>query len=702
MDIDQLDKIYKSYNFKILPVDDEGVRVYAHKGRYFSNSDLVIINTDISEETLKKVKTQITQLGYNVRTRHYDSIIEAEESLFDGFFDIEGSVNNLKKSYEEYKSKLSDIILRDYEYIKSDYYDYQTEVTTSGNIIQALLYDFSLSGPLLIMLEAAAGFGKTSTSYEFLNSILNIDVKKIPLFTELSRNRRASIFKYVLYDEIDKKFHGVNLDLVTRHIMEGRIPVIIDGFDELLKSPKDKSDDNYSDAEPMLETIKELLQGEAKILLTTRKTAIFAGDHFHKWLNNNSSNFSFKRYAITLPTVSEWISPTREKALEKAGLNIVSISNPVLLSYIKSLNDSEFDKAIENLDSVINEYMNQLMLRERDRHELDMTIDEQKTVLNLISEHFIYNDITSENREVIEKLILQKLDSLLLTVIERYPAKFRNTAENIVSKILLHAFLDRKNADSQQIGFVNEFMLGNFTGENLINSNTEWVCTERFVDFILTSYMPRGNSIKSQLYDKLSKVIMDMLPINKIIFIDNYLFGGINRDIHDVYIEGMEFVDRLSYGVSIENCQFLYCDFKKISFDFDKIKNVRFINCSFYDCAIDYHTIKSKEINFVNCKGIDESLVAVYDFLSSYTIESDVDEYERKVLERFWPPGKDRFALYKRRETLRLGVPSQEIEFIDEAINSLIRKGVIIERRGQYSIELDINYIEEIKKILGR
>ena len=60
------------------------------------------------------------------------------------------------------------------------------------------------------------------------------------------------------------------------------------------------------------------------------------------------------------------------------------------------------------------------------------------------------------------------------------------------------------------------------------------------------------------------------------------------------------------------------------------------------------------------------------------------------------------FFLHKRQSTLRLGIPAEQVADIDEAIESLIKKDLLIKLRGHHSLELNIEYINEIKKILDR
>lgn len=95
------------------------------------------------------------------------------------------------------------------------------------------------------MIEAAAGFGKTCTAYELLREIIVNNIGKIPLFSELSRNRQAKIFRYVLLDEIDRSFPLLSSALVRNEIRAGNVPVILDGFDELLHESTNGIENNY-------------------------------------------------------------------------------------------------------------------------------------------------------------------------------------------------------------------------------------------------------------------------------------------------------------------------------------------------------------------------------------------------------------------------------------------------------------------------
>lgn len=707
MDIARLDELYKLYRFEILSIPNDSIRVYSYSNQYFSNADIILLKK-INEKEINRVISDIENLGFSTTVRSYKTIEDAEQNLFEGFFDFKRSNQIQKRLYNEYVSKVEKVIFGNYEYVNSEYYDVETNQLRNDSIVNTIFENLNRKGPVLVLLEAAAGFGKTSTSYEILKSFTeDTNSLKIPLFTELSRNRQASIFKYVLYDEINRRFTGLNLEVVISQISEGRVPLIIDGFDELLK-PKslERTEDKFEDAEPMLQTIKELLKGDSKILLTTRRTAIFSDDDFFKWLEENDSDFEFYRYSITEPTITDWIPPTREKDLQKAGLNLKSISNPVLLSYLKGMNEEQFLICINDIDLIIEDYIYKLMERENDRQDLNMSVEEQKAILKIISNHLTNSDVTSESKEILEKKIFEKEHRLLFNVLDRFSPSTRPTIDQLTNKLIIHAFLDRKADSAHQIGFVNDFILGSFVGANLLDEKENWIGTERFIDFILTAYTSRSKKTKHEVYTLLNKELVGYLDITKQVFIDNYLFGCINRNIENSFFNDLEFRKCFNNNKVITNCIFSDCQFYDVDFsnEFLEVKNTFFINCNFFNCFFPHDIISVNEINFTNCTSdsSDNFLKSEVNSENENYILSQEEYYERKVLEKFWQNGKDSFMPHKRIGTLRLGIPSQEISFIDTAIESLIKRNIIIQRRGHFSVQLNVQHINEIKKILGR
>jgi hypothetical protein len=198
--------------------------------------------------------------------------------------------------------------------------------------------------------------------------------------------------------------------------------------------------------------------------------------------------------------------------------------------------------------------------------------------------------------------------------------------------------------------------------------------------------------------------MFEYLSMKKIIFIDNYLFGAINHELKNDFIEDMEFTENFTYEKPVTDCIFSHCDYRNIKFNLTDLKNVYFINCNFYNCTIDIELALLNGLFFNNCKSEPDFITNFYSLQPAVAVqELSVDnKYERHVLERFWPAGKDRFIPYKLISTLRLGVHSQEIGEIDQAIDNLIKRGIILNEKGKYAVKLNIEHINEIKQILDK
>ena len=119
-----------------------------------------------------------------------------------------------------------------------------------------------------------------------------------PIFMKLEKDRSANTFRYLLLTHIDRDFDiQLKNDIVIKNIKNGRIPIIIDGFDELLSKDLDegKQDTAFGEVETMLSTIADLPTNRAKVVLTSRKTAIFSGPSFAEWYNNQKKRIQLSR-----------------------------------------------------------------------------------------------------------------------------------------------------------------------------------------------------------------------------------------------------------------------------------------------------------------------------------------------------------------------------------------------------------------------
>ena len=243
----ELENIYKRYGFetaKTYEADD--VVVFTLKTGYFDNADIVPLSDKSNSE---KAFAEFSKSGFACTIRKFLTQKETETELFKGFFSVSSILDRLEKDYLQFTTSIVSPFADDakYEYINAPYTvnGKKGERSPAVEVVSRL----SESKPILFLIEAAAGFGKTCTAYEIVNLLIH-NAEYLPLFSELSRNRKAPIFRYVLLDEIDRKFPTLSSRLVQTEMVNGRVVTILDGFDELLRKSDDT--DEFEKQEPML------------------------------------------------------------------------------------------------------------------------------------------------------------------------------------------------------------------------------------------------------------------------------------------------------------------------------------------------------------------------------------------------------------------------------------------------------------------
>ena len=408
MNIESLDKLFGQYGY-IHKEHNDSVCVYLLNQGMYHGAEVVSLDGTEQHDIVERY----SKLGYSTKLQHFKNVHEVEDYLFTGFFNPKTTEADIKRRYNEFKQAQlrfygnSDI---EYEYINVPYYIYKD--TSSGDnrgtkdVVSTILEEMNRKGSHLIIVEAAAGFGKTCTAYELYKSFLDKSIQVKPIFTELFNNRNAKQFKYVLWSEIDKeKDTTAKQDIVIYNIKNGRIPLIIDGFDELLSkdidSGKNNQQDDFEQVETMLSTIGELLEGEAKIVLTSRKTAIFAGAEFSEWVDSYQGKFDVVRIQIEKPEIREWLSAERYETIVERKIPIDSISNPVLLTYLRNVALEEFNELMKQADSITEKYFEQLLNREKQRQNLSIRWEDQMLIFENLARTFADFGINGECRSFV-------------------------------------------------------------------------------------------------------------------------------------------------------------------------------------------------------------------------------------------------------------------------------------------------------------
>ncbi len=692
--LNEIDKLFESYNYKTAKNSTQDVRIYTLQYGMYHAAEIISFDekTDVS-----KFKNEFSELGYATEIKVVKNIEEVEEYLFEGFFIKTPLGNELKNRYKNFvKKQISNLPKgSEYKYINSDFdfllQDKMGDITeaksysSKENSIISKIKDLftSTKGALFIIIEAPAGFGKTCTANEILNSITIENSKILPFFTELSRNREARVFRYILLSEIDDQFpNGIKQNVVLEQIYKGRIPLIIDGFDELITK-----DSNKEDVESMLSTILDLLQNDAKIVITSRKTAILNSEEFIETINSSIENFSLARFEIKEPTIENWLHKDRLGIIEENEFPINQISNPVLLSYLRNI---PLDKLKEFLTkkegTLIDKYFDYLLTRERERQNLKLDNQTQFRIFRKLNRFMSEYNFTAETKETIKDFIKAYNVKILQESLKDYKSEEKPSLEELTEHLSNHVFLDRKSDGN--VGLINDFVFGFLISENLTLGKFQEHYKENFTKVIPQDFAQKsleaskiqspenknklwevynGNNFE---YDSVFYFDTDYFLKNEIKRDYNTLFLA-DRTIKELIFENHTFENCVFAGITFENCIFTISCFKKTSF-----QNCKFYNCSFQDktpivyddfaiyvCQDNNNFIQ--EINSLYCK--DSEI---------YEVEKGNPLTEQKVLLQFLQvdekrPKPRKFSVIKQR------LSEYSDKEISNVIDSLIRKEYI-------------------------
>ncbi|MDR0605928.1 MAG: hypothetical protein LBG80_16685 [Bacteroidales bacterium] len=685
-----IEEIYKRYGY--ITRYNDGVLVCEYKqGRYFG---VDIIRNGNSEKT-EKIQNDYQKLNFATNIQQYASIEEVEEELFKSFFQLSAFRINLNKRYDLFvkKQMIGLPSSARYSYINSDYsysnYDsegimtFNQEVENLSVVEQVTELLNTTHEPVFVIIEAAAGYGKTCTAYEIIKRMEENNAEILPFYIELSRNREARIFKHILQNEIDEQFQNVvKSDVVLHQIRQGKIPVIIDGFDELLSKDLSASTSQLRDIESMMSTIVNLLEGKAKIVITSRKTAIFSGEEFYEWIRNTNKRYNVARFSITEPKIENWLDSNRLEILNNCNFPISNVANPVLLSYIRNINIDELRELVQNSKNIVDKYFRFLLNREQIRQELLFDETMQLRIFKKLVRIMTEFDIKADNKSFIKEILKDYNKSIFNDYIRNYPKLPKPTHDELADILSNHALLDRKQHDN--IGFINEFILGILIGRNLIENKYQEHYPTSFTDIITQDFaylaisafkvqpQERRDALWDVLYnnpfpyDNKFKFHRDFYLKNK--FIDKYS----EILIEEISFTDMVFIDEGLFKNSIiSNCKFFNCIFSRLSFD-----NSGFVNCKFYDCHwTDNSSQRKNDMYIIGCESNN-----YFDSLLYGGMEQPETLIVEELILRKFIRSASKVNSTKRLSSIRESLRSLDIRIqdIENAITSLKKKAYIV------------------------
>lgn len=687
MEIDLLDKLFEQYGY-VHKEHNTSVCVYLlNQGMYHGAEVISLDDTDKSD-----IVNRYSKLGYSTKLQHFKTVDEAEKYLFTGFFNPKATKADINRRYNEFKEAQlrfygnSDI---EYKYINVPYFVYREAdgdiKRGTKDVVSDIQEEITRKGAHLIIVEAAAGFGKTCTAYELYKSFLNSDQYTKPIFTELFNNRNAKQFKYVLWSEIDKeKDTTAKQDIVIYNIKKGRIPLIIDGFDELLSKDIDSGNndqqDDFEQVETMLSTIGELLDGEAKVVLTSRKTAIFAGPEFIDWVEKYNGRFDVVRFQIEKPEIREWLSAERFDNIIKNEVPIDNISNPVLLTYLRNVSDRDFNDLLEHPDSITTKYFEHLLNREKQRQNLSIRWEDQMLIFENLANTFADFGIKGESRSFVKEMLIDYNRSKLIY----YKEAMANgqTLDELADTLTNHALLDRMG-NKDFITFINDFVYGYLFGTSLIKDGNTFlqnvkVLPEDHIYLSIASFRYLSKDNKQKLWKKLNDV-RKRLSLDLSITADAELLGKIKQSVEVAGINSRQFSNVLFENGSCKFKEVSFVDvvFENCLFDIDVFDNTTFIGCKFNNCKVNDIAHKSSK-NHVHCYGCDDyksSFIVDFENTDEMPIlEETQKNWEMEILSRYFK--------VDGRSTKMKYISKLKKEFEDENIDEVFRVFDSLRKRG--------------------
>lgn len=699
--------VFKSYGFEFREeISTKDAAVLVMTQGIFNNA-LIVKSSEFSD--VSELSKDLSDSGYSVRSFFYKTHEECDLELFRGFFKVSLNKERFKRSYKGYVERVCDTYACDterYRYISAPFNRADMNCVdefSGGDVIERILSDIDSDGPGLIIVEAAAGFGKTSTAYEIGRFLAERSDDILPFMAELSRDRKARIFKHILHSEIERSFPSLLSHLVVKQIIDGRVVVILDGFDELLRG--NEAADDFEGAEAMLETIGEILKGRAKVILTTRRTSILEGDEFHKWIASHESDFSVVRYGILEPRIDDWLESERAHRLEEVGVSIRNIANPVILNYLRLATESDFDSVLKSPDGIIRKYFLAMLERERERQDLRMRAEDQSSLLARLAGDMVINDYSRADKDYLINYFLQKEQDVIDVVRLEYSVGERPARDEVAHKLFNHALLDRGSAGNK-VGFINDFVLGNYVAEDAIKySDGSWFGDEKFIDAAITSYLPRGYEEKERLWEKFLYVSEALRAPERLGF-ESSLLHRVVGGYDDQTFSDMEFSDVCFMSdASFDGATFFGCIFSDCKFYAGSFAGAGFINCTFYRCLTEGDVFLS---DMLSCQIVDGDMSG---FMTPDLNSGDDDgvsdgieeenAIKRSILELFWPRGKEAItfghipilAMYKK------GYPPRKI---NDIVDKFRKDGVFVDAKRKNWVGIDKARISEIAIILGR
>jgi biotin operon repressor len=339
-----------------------------------------------------------------------------------------------------------------------------------------------------------------------------------------------------------------------------------------------------------------------------------------------------------------------------------------------------------------------MLEREKERQNLIITVDRQFEIFKNVVKLMLELDFTSESKEFFKEIIKDQNTKLLEYTRTLYSGINKPTLENLVDSLATHALLDRKGRDENQIGFINDFVLGTFIGEIIIETSIEKIqetYSAYMMELAVIAYKVQNNKNKDLLWEKIKLVSSKFQPFLLFHF-ELILKGELTKDYENITISDLNIFDLKLFDHNIGASLFLNSTFKNCSFDINRLNGVSFVNCTFIHCKVldSFYLDHSEKTTVIKCRQLECSVLEFPDTIYDQNIEQFTSS-EKQLLVVLLEFSKEKSVSLTRF----LSYLTKSNKELVKLIGPLEKKGIVVLNDSQ--IYYNINKLPEIKKALN-
>ena len=337
-------------------------------------------------------------------------------------------------------------------------------------------------------------------------------------------------------------------------------------------------------------------------------------------------------------------------------------------------------------ETIIDRYFDYLLNREKERQNINLSKEEQLNIFRKLCRLMVEYNITAEGKSLIKDFIKDFNIKILQDSLNRYKIDNRPTIEELVDILSNHVLLDRKM--NNNIGFLNDFILGYLIAENLVlgkfqehYSNFTEIISEDFALKSIESFRFQTSELKTKLWDVYNSFnLSNNFHFCLDLYLKKYLqknyrnLAVSNEDINEVNFDHHYIEDSVFCNVVFNSCVFNPIFFKKTSFQ----------GCTFNNCNIevpDNFIFNFEDFGLYGCISNNEFINKTKESIKNTIFKEEgikTSEIELYILKQFFQVDGKR-PRSKKISSIK-PFPNASVFTLGSAIDDLKQKNLLILR----------------------